>query len=240
MIVSLLVLPRYESHHPPTLLPRWSLIPRWPNRDRSLMCVRRSWIDTRNGIRDLRTCRYRKFCGVVGARGVGPATIDGGVGGGGRSTGRSCRNCPTFAGFLGTRSDTCLRSSEGVHPARSLCITHPYYPVPHKHSWPVQVGCSVPALVFYPFCQVLRCGHRNICVTEHPETGGYDSFWLSGTNLLKRCLPRHRGRRPTQTLQRSAEQTTRHPLSSRFEPAQPHDTSPSCVPIEPQPLAHST
>src|SRR6218665_1815266 len=92
MIVFLLVLPRYESHRPPTLLPRWSLMRRWPNRDRSLMCVRRSWIDTRNGIRDLRTCRYRKFCGVVGARGVGTATIDGGVGGGGRSTGRSCRN----------------------------------------------------------------------------------------------------------------------------------------------------
>src|SRR6218665_3443535 len=69
--------------------------------------------------------RSRKFCGGVGARGVGTATTDGGAGGSGRSTGRWCRNSPTFVGSLGTRSDACLRIIRGVHPPRGLSLTPP-------------------------------------------------------------------------------------------------------------------
>ncbi|PDQ34921.1 MAG: hypothetical protein B5766_09180 [Candidatus Lumbricidophila eiseniae] len=38
-----------------------------------------AWVGTRNGIRSECTRKLRKFCGVVGTRGVGTATTDGGA-----------------------------------------------------------------------------------------------------------------------------------------------------------------
>src|SRR6218665_318574 len=121
-------------------------------------------MDTRNKIRSERT-RTPKFATVSRAHGAGTATTDGAVGEGGRSTGKSFCNSPTFAGFPGTRSETCLRSSGGVHPA---------HPILHKHTGPVGTGCSLTAPVLCPCCPVLHCGHRTRCVTEHPGTDGDD------------------------------------------------------------------
>jgi len=170
------------------------------------MCAGSSWIDTRNKIRDLRTrlprnlrrylqwggCHDHRFTStpeltvVSRVHGVGTATTDDDVGGGGRSTGRSCRNSPTFTDPLETQSEICPRIIREC-PSVPEPVYHPdNHPILHKHTWPVQVGCSLTTSVLCPFCPVLNRGYRTRYVTKHPEAGGYDSFLFNTTHLFWR------------------------------------------------------
>src|SRR6218665_914019 len=113
----------------------------------------------------------------------------------------------------------------------SLAPTHPervYHPghhsILHKHTWPGGVGCSFPTSVLCPFCPVLRCGHWTRYTTEHPGTGGMTLFHSTAPKLIPDVSLATPWTQTDPTPQRSAEQTTRHPHPSRFEPAQPNDT----------------
>src|SRR6218665_970258 len=171
----------------------------------------------------------------------------------GRSTGRSCRNSPTFADpsseldprptcdhpGASTPPGVCLSSKPPSDPeqthaaAASSMLARPprpesvYHPSPHpilnKHTWPVQVGCLLPAPVLCPFRPALTRGHRTRYVTKHPGTDDMTRFHSTPPPCSGEA-PATPWTQTDPTPQRSAEQTTQHLHSSRSGSAQPHHT----------------
>src|SRR6218665_2641815 len=175
-------------------------------------------------VRKLGPDRYRACTGQVGCEpsaptapgsvsrvhGAGTATTDGDAGGSGRSTGKSCRNSPTFATGPETRAETCLRIIREC-PPRPEPVYHPPRPSDPAQtlvaggSWMLVSGTGalpvLPGTALWPPGQICNRISRN---------RRYDSFSFNGTQLIPDVSPATPWTQTDPTPQRSAEQTTPH------------------------------